>query len=354
MQPTVDINLFVHNGASTVAAAIDSVLAQSWTNWRMTLIDDGSTDNTPEILAAYAARSSRITLKRNRCNTGAVGAFQRGLWFGDADFVMPKSSDDLIAPDYLAELMTVMLAHPECAMVHAGGLSFQGAGVVQFQYPDHHRLHAVGDDPLVRASHVMARYTSSPSFWGVYRRDAVDRLAPIANRAGWDHVLLAELAMYGEIRHVPELLYWRRGTGRPLLELARAATQESIRGIALDQPTSDPLWRMPCMTTAYAHVENFSVARVDVEQRRLLISAAVEIFGHRWGGMMRRELSAVLRYISDVVENATSAGAELHALAQLHLMRLLTAVTVILLDADLSAERSSIAALISGGKPCPV
>jgi glycosyltransferase involved in cell wall biosynthesis len=177
--PTVDINLFVHNGAKTLAAAIDSVLAQSWSDWRLTLIDDGSTDETRAIVEAYAAAYPAICIKRNRCNTGAVGAFQRSLWIGNADYVMPKSADDLLAPDFIQRIMDLLAAHPDCAMAHAAGLTFRGRGEVDFIYPESHRLTAISNDPVERASEVMRRYTSSPSFWGIYRRDAVDRLAPI-------------------------------------------------------------------------------------------------------------------------------------------------------------------------------
>ena len=329
MQPVVDINLFVHDGATTVAAAIDSVLAQSYTNWRLTLIDDGSTDGTAAILADYAARHPAIALKRHRCNAGAVVAFQRAFWTGDADFVMPKSADDLIAPDFVERVMALLLAHRDCAMAHAAGLSFSGPGNVQFCYPPGHNLHAVDADPMVRAVQVMAHYTSSPAFWGIYRREAVDRLAPIAYRAGWDHVLLAELALYGEIRHVPEVLYWRRGVGRPVLHLARAATQEHARGIAPDTPASDALWRMPCITTAFAHIENFSLA-------------------------LQRELAAARHYIRETVAQARDASASARSMVHLQLTRMLAAVALVLPGRDLSCEHALIATLYREEAICSI
>jgi glycosyltransferase involved in cell wall biosynthesis len=88
--PSVDVNLFVFNSAAHVGAAVESVLAQTWPDFTLTLIDDGSSDGTAEILASYAARDGRIRLKRNRHNVGAVANFQRAFWFGDADFVLPK------------------------------------------------------------------------------------------------------------------------------------------------------------------------------------------------------------------------------------------------------------------------
>ncbi len=196
--PTVDVNLFAFNSVETVSAAIDSVLRQTWPAVSLTLIDDGSNDGTTELLIEYAVQDKRIRLKRNRHNGGAVAAFQRAFWHGDADFIMPKSGDDLIAPDFIERAMRILLNESACMMCHGAGIVFAGAGDVRGAYPPEHRLLATGGDAVARARHVMERYTSSPSFWGVYRRAAVDRISPIRYRAGWDHVLLAELALVGE------------------------------------------------------------------------------------------------------------------------------------------------------------
>ena len=83
-------------------------------------------------------------------------------------------------------------------MCHAAGLVMSDEGQVEFRYPNEHLLMATGPSPLARARHVMQRYTTAPSFWGIYRRDAVDQLSTIRYRSGYDHVVLAELALYGE------------------------------------------------------------------------------------------------------------------------------------------------------------
>src|SRR5262249_28496703 len=157
-----------------------------WPSLSLTLFDNGSSDGTPDVLQRYAERDPRVHVKRNRCNTGPVANIQRAFWFGDADFVLPKTSDDLVAPDYVERLMEVLLARPDCAMCHSGALVFSGSDHVESTYPREHRLEAVGDDPVIRACHVMQRYTSAPSFWGVYRRDAVDQLSTIRYRPGFD------------------------------------------------------------------------------------------------------------------------------------------------------------------------
>ncbi len=245
MQPTVDVNMMVYNCVDTVGAAIESVLAQTWSAVTLTLLDNGSTDGTPRVLEDYAARHPKVRIKRNRCNTGPIANIQRAFWFGDADYVMPKTSDDLIAPDYIERLMGVLAEHPDCAMCHAGALVFDAVDKVEHRYPAEHRLHATGPDPVARARHVMRRYTSAPSFWGVYQRKAVDQLSTLRYRPGFDHSVVAELALYGEVRHVPDVLYWRRGGGKSVMLIGRGATEQGNRDVPLDDILSDQRWRTP-------------------------------------------------------------------------------------------------------------
>lgn len=58
--------------------------------------------------------------------------------------------------------MSVLLAHPGCAMCHAAGLVFTATNQVIHVYPPEHRLDATDPDPVERARHVMQRYTSAP------------------------------------------------------------------------------------------------------------------------------------------------------------------------------------------------
>ncbi len=314
--PTVDVNLFVYNGAATVGRAIESVIAQSWPNLSLTVTDDGSTDGTLQVLQQYAAQSPGIRVRRNRHNSGAIPNFQRAFWLGDADFVMPKSGDDVIAPDFVERVMAVLLAHPNCAMCHSAGLIFRGEGDVVCRYPPEHCLDATGTEPRARTLHVMQRYTSSPSFWGIYRRDAADRLSPIRYRAGWDHVLLAELALYGEIRHVPECLYWRRDGGKPVLTLARAATEQGCRGVSLDDELAEQRWRTPLITTAWAHLEMFAATRLAHRERLALMRAVPCVYRQRWLGLMLREaetLRTQLPALLDRMERSDRTAAQWQA-----------------------------------------
>jgi glycosyltransferase involved in cell wall biosynthesis len=307
--PSVDVNMMVYNSVDTVGTTIESVLAQTWPAVSLTLFVNHSTDGTMQVLQAYARRHPSVRIRYNRCNTGPIANIQRAVWFGDADYVMPKTGDDLIAPDYVERLMDVLLAHPDCAMCHAAGLVFTGANQPSYRYPPEHALEAIGPDPVARARHVMQRYTTAPAFWGIYRRSAVDQLSTIRYRSGFDHAVLAELALYGEIRHVAEPLYWRRDGGKPVLLLARGATEQGNRGVPLDDVLGEHRWRTPLITTAYTHMEAFAAVRLPLALRLELMRAVPEIFRARWLPRMRIEAASLRAALPALLESLASADA---------------------------------------------
>jgi glycosyltransferase involved in cell wall biosynthesis len=343
--PTVDINLFVYNGAATLAETIERILAQTWPALTLTLIDNGSTDATRDIGQRYAGQVNWIRNKRNHANTGPVANCQRAFWHGDADFIMPKTADDLLAPDYVARLMAVLLEYPETVMCHAGGLVFTGPGIVRTVYPAEHRLFAVGPDPVERARQVMSHYTTAPSFWGIYRRAAVDRLLRIPYRSGWDHAMLAELALYGEIRHVPECLYWRRDGGGPVLRLARECTAYAQRGLPVDDALADPRWRTPLITTAFNHLEVFSLARIEPERRKTLMELAVQVFRARWLPLMRREAASFRSLLPGLMAALAQQDAVVAGWMARQLTDALIAIETILPEEDFTVAHLEIATL---------
>jgi hypothetical protein len=342
--PTVDVNLLVHNGAATIGAAIESVLAQTWPALTLTVLDNASGDGTQEVVRGYMRSLPRIRLVAARVDAGGLANCERAFTVGEADFVLPKTADDLLAPDFVEKTMGVMLAHPDCAMCHAGGLVFAGEGRVQSVYPAAHRLHAVGADPIERARHVMARYTSAPSFWGVYRRDAVARLARFRYSPGWDHPLLAELALYGEIRHVPELLYLRRGGGKPVLLIARACAEAAQRGLPLDEPLGELRWMTPLIATAYAHVERFAVADAEAPVRAALMAEAPRVFRARWRGRLEQEAGAFLSVLPRLAREAEAMPDALGTWRRHQIGEVLAGIEAILPEMAMPASRAPAAA----------
>ena len=88
---------------------------------------------------------------------------------------------------------------------------------------------------------------------------------------------------------MPELLYWRRNGGKPVLHLARAATQQAQNGLSPDDELGDQLWRVPLITTAWQHIRMLATTRLPLQSRRELIAEVPEIFRRRWLPLMQQE-----------------------------------------------------------------
>ncbi len=91
--PRVSVLMTTYNGARFLAESIDSVLAQSFTDFELVVVDDASTDATPSILAGYA--DPRLRVIRNPVNLGVVGARNRGFADLRGVYVATIDHDDL-------------------------------------------------------------------------------------------------------------------------------------------------------------------------------------------------------------------------------------------------------------------
>ena len=105
----IDILLSTYNGAPYLAQQLDSILAQTVSDWRLLVRDDGSTDGTKAILDDYARRyPERIRLMESDGNAGCVRSFERLLAAAEADYICFADQDDVWLENKLAHLMATM------------------------------------------------------------------------------------------------------------------------------------------------------------------------------------------------------------------------------------------------------
>lgn len=90
----------VYNGQDHVAAAIDSILTQSFNDFELVVVDDGSTDDTAQILSTYAAQDQRVRVHTQE-NTGLTRALNVGLSLCTAPLIARQDADDLSYTDRL-------------------------------------------------------------------------------------------------------------------------------------------------------------------------------------------------------------------------------------------------------------
>jgi glycosyltransferase involved in cell wall biosynthesis len=109
----VSVVIPVHNGAATLAAAIDSCLDQSHDDVEVVVVDDGSTDATPEVLAQYGARIRAV----RQANGGLAAARNTGMLAASGEFVAWMDADDICRRHRLALQASVLTARPTIDLV---------------------------------------------------------------------------------------------------------------------------------------------------------------------------------------------------------------------------------------------
>lgn len=113
--PTVTVLIPVHNRVGYIRDAIDSVLAQSFADFELLIVDDASTDGSADAVASY--RDRRLRLLCNKTQLGIPGSRNRGIDEARGEFLAFLDSDDRARPARLARQVAFLRAHPDYAAV---------------------------------------------------------------------------------------------------------------------------------------------------------------------------------------------------------------------------------------------
>lgn len=104
-----------YNAGPFLSQAIESVLGQTWRDFELIVVDDGSGDNTLEIAASYAARDARITV-HTQPNAGTAPALNRAIELAAGEWVFLMHADDRMRPNRLERQLAFIQEHPELAV----------------------------------------------------------------------------------------------------------------------------------------------------------------------------------------------------------------------------------------------
>lgn len=106
----IDILLSTYNGEKYLYAQIVSIQKQTMQNWRLLVRDDGSTDNTIDILESFVLTDKRILfLKDNKGNLGVVRSFEQLLYYSNANYIMFVDQDDVWLPNKIEHTLQAIL-----------------------------------------------------------------------------------------------------------------------------------------------------------------------------------------------------------------------------------------------------
>ncbi|WP_132054597.1 glycosyltransferase family 2 protein [Pseudocnuella soli] len=135
-EPLVSVLVPTYNSAAFLEEAIESVLAQTYTNFELLIVDNQSTDNTKELVQQYLS-DPRVQYQLNEKNLGMVGNFNRCLELAQGKYLKFLMSDDKFHPEILEKFVGVMEAHPNVSLVTSDRGIF-GAVNYTWVLPFHH------------------------------------------------------------------------------------------------------------------------------------------------------------------------------------------------------------------------
>jgi len=122
--PTASIIMAAYNHAEYIGAAIDSILAQTWQDYELVVVDDGSVDRTKEIVSRYGEPIHYVYQE----NQGQGGARNTGIAHARGKYVCFLDDDDLWLPNYLQTVMSVLEARPEVGALYAACQMIDSSG----------------------------------------------------------------------------------------------------------------------------------------------------------------------------------------------------------------------------------
>lgn len=119
----------IYNCSATLNEAIDSILGQTYTDWKFIICDDGSSDDSLQIAKSYEAQDpQRFLVIQNPKNMGLNYTLNHCLQYADGEYIARMDGDDISVPDRFEKEVAFLDAHPEYALVSSEMILFDEDG----------------------------------------------------------------------------------------------------------------------------------------------------------------------------------------------------------------------------------
>jgi len=237
MMPAVSILVTVYNRERYLADCLDSILASTFANFEIIVVDDASSDGSVEIGESYAARDPRIRFFRNPTNLGDYGNRNRAASLAKGDYLKYLDADDLIYPHSLAMMVEAMEQFPEAALA------------LSLNDPDPPKPFPFETSPqdVSRAQFLGRGLLGAGPSASILRRSAFEAVGGFTGRQFvGDIELWQKLARRWPLVSLPPaLVWWRQHEGQQIhLEMSRPEVIDVRYQLSRETIESDP-WLSP-------------------------------------------------------------------------------------------------------------
>ena len=214
--PSISVVMPVYNGGTYLVEAIQSILNQTFTDFELIMINDGSTDRTVEVIASF--RDKRITLLKNAVNLGNYPSRNSGMALARGKYICVMDADDVALPARLERQFNYMERNPDTGICGTFIQNIPSGFCPQF----------ITDDELLKVAFLSDNYCSHPSL--ILRKEFLTRYGLHYNEGycyAADFDLCARGFRYFKVQNIPEvLLQYRRHAGQ--ISSAKFAEQQKF------------------------------------------------------------------------------------------------------------------------------
>lgn len=203
--PEISIVMPVFNVEKYIKEAIESILSQTFKNWELIIMDDGSTDKTALILEKYIKEDKRIKYVRRENNVGIIDNLNNGVALAKSQLIARMDGDDISLPERLEIEYQFMKKNPKCVLVGtwAEMIDKDGNKLQDIKYKTQDfflRAKMLLGDPFIHGSILMRKKAFVES--GGY---------PSEYKYCEDYALWIKIMKLGLIANIPQILYkWRQ------------------------------------------------------------------------------------------------------------------------------------------------
>ena len=208
MIPLVSVGFPVYNAEGTIGHALDSILAQEFKDFEIIISDNASTDDTRMVCERYAKKDNRIRYYRNEKNIGVSPNHNRAFGLARGKYFCWIGDDVVFLPGMLGRCVEVIKqAPPSVALVYARCDMVDEANLLGGL--KHLPIETRDPRPHKRLLAVLNRLLMVNQLYGLTVSETMRKTSLEQSFGSSDYVLLAELAMLGEIWEIPETLVRR-------------------------------------------------------------------------------------------------------------------------------------------------
>ena len=212
--PSLSIGLPVFNGEDYLEEAVESILAQTYTDFELVISDNASTDRTEGICRSFADRDERVKYFRNPQNIGATQNWYRVFDLSCGKYFASAAHDDVYSPEFMEKCISILEQDPSIVVCYSKTsiIDQQGKRLDDDRIA---RMLSAGIDtissrPSVRLYNIIGVDYLCIQLYGVMQAEALRKTKVFVGYYGCDRNTLAELALLGKIYELPEYLFHHR------------------------------------------------------------------------------------------------------------------------------------------------